>query len=110
MKKYIVEQFVVIDKAVSNDREFQNYVMDRRTLAEYKQFVHQYDVERTATLLLNNRAMLTKWTFDNKEHAEHFVKIKESSWRERISSQSKVVYSYGPLQVQEIEYAEPEFI
>lgn len=110
MKKYIVEQFVIIDKAVSNDQEFQKYVMDRRTLVEYKHFVHQFDVERTATLMLNNRAMLTKWVFSNKQQAEDFVKEKETVWRERISSQEKVTYSYGPLQIEEVDYAEPEFI
>ena len=110
MKKFIVEQFVVIDKEVSNDQEFQKYVMDRRTLVEYRHFVHTFDVERTTKLMLNNKAMFTEWNFSKKSQAEEFVKEKETVWRERISSQEHVIYSFGPLEIREIEYAEPDFI
>lgn len=110
MKKFVVEQFVVIDKEVSDDQEFQKYVMDRRTLVEYRHFVHKFDVERTTKLMLNNKAMFTKWKFTEKRQAEEFVKEKEAVWRERISSQGHVIYSFGPLQIREVEYAEPDFI
>ena len=101
--KYVVEQFVVIDKSVSSDEEFQKYVMDRRTLVEYRHFVHQFNVKRTAQLMLNNRAMRTTWTFEVKEEAEEFVKQKEAVWRNRVGFQDQVSYSYGPLVIEEVE-------
>lgn len=110
MKKYIVEQFIVIDKQVPSDQEFQKYVMDKKTLAEYKRFVYNFDVQKTSQLMLNNRAMFTKWIFDNKQQAEEFVAKKESVWRDRVTSQEQIIYSYGPLQIEEAEHANPKFI
>lgn len=110
MIKYVVKQFFVIDKAVTTDEEFQLYVMDKRTLAKYKDFVHKFEVKRSARLMLNNNAMLTTWVFDNRQQAEEFVNEKESYWRDKISTQSHVLYSYGPLQIEEVEYANPDYI
>ena len=96
---YVIEQFVVIDKSIDSETEFQTYVMDKRTLREYIIFLKKYNFTRKTQLMLNNRAMYTQWHFENEEEAKEFVERKESYWRGIIASQEHVTFSYGPLQI-----------
>lgn len=102
---YKVEQLVVTNTKANSVDEFNIHILKaigEDNAHKYINFVEKLNQTSDNHLILDGYAVHKIWYFRDLADAEYFVDQKETVWRKVFTSTKEVVFSYGPLKIEEI--------